>query len=221
MDMVNNPYADRKPTVPTVGDIFGQWKFVAADSSSRWTLECSCGTIRSVIASDIRSHKSSSCGCISGKGLGGVKNRTHGVGYESKVYRTWRNIKNRCYNPNAEKYLAYGARGIVMDDMWKDSFVDFYNYIGEPPSAAHTVERIDNNLGYILGNVKWATLKEQSQNKQDTIRLTVNGVTKTLVEWSSDIKIADKTLRARLASGWSAEDTILLPKGYRHANHTK
>jgi hypothetical protein len=85
---------------------------------------------------------------------------------ETKAYRAWASMKTRCYNPRTHYYHHYGGRGIRMCDEWVDDFAAFYNYLGDPPSLRHSVDRIDNDGNYEPGNVRWATSAEQRHNQR-------------------------------------------------------
>lgn len=206
------PYGNRKVSYPEHGTSFGLWKFIAPGSGYDWMMLCSCGTERSVRSQDLRLGSSTSCGCSSPGGKDrGVHNRTHGVDYGSKVYRTWRNAKNRCFNQRATKYLTYGALGITMCPEWADSFEAFAAHIGEPPSLRHSIDRKDNTKGYEPGNVRWATAKEQSGNRQLTIKLLAFGVVLPMSEWAEKHSIAYSTLKGRLKAGWNVERSLTEP----------
>lgn len=97
-----------------------------------------------------------------------------------KEFRSrWANMRDRTTNPNNEKYHCYGGRGITSDEF--EYFIDFYDSLYESfikHVEKHgvnntTLERIDVNKGYTSDNCTWATWKEQSNNKQDTVYFKV------------------------------------------------
>lgn len=75
-------------------------------------------------------------------------------------------MKQRCYNLNHKDYKYYGGRGIKVYSKWKNSFSEFYKYIGPRPSAKYSLDRIDNNGNYEPGNVQWATRTRQVRNRR-------------------------------------------------------
>ncbi len=89
---------------------------------------------------------------------------SHGGSY-SPEYQAWKRAKQRCHNPKNPKYPIYGGRGITMCDLWRRSFQDFFDHIGPIPSPKHTLDRKNTNKGYEPGNVRWATYKEQNNNR--------------------------------------------------------
>lgn len=134
-----------------------------------WELQCSCGKKHSTTVAALNSGNTKSCGCHKMEMLL-TRSVTHGLSRSestSKVYSAWTDIKRKCYNPEAKEYCRYGARGRTIQDSWYDNPTAFVDYMLSLPgfSKEMTVERIDNTKGYCEGNLRWATSKEQAQNR--------------------------------------------------------
>lgn len=89
---------------------------------------------------------------------------THGMS-RSPTYKSWQMMKVRCYDVNHVSYVNYGGRGIQVDPLWKQSFSNFLNQMGERPEGK-SLERIDVNGNYCAANCKWASRTEQALNRQ-------------------------------------------------------
>ena len=95
------------------------------------------------------------------------------------AYKCWRSMVERCTDPNHISYPNYGGRGIAVDPLWLVSFDAFLKDVGERPSPQHSLDRIENSKNYVPGNVRWATSKEQANNRRAySPRRTLPSVTK-------------------------------------------
>lgn len=81
-------------------------------------------------------------------------------------YTLWSNIKQRCNNVNHRDYKYYGGRGIKMFPEWENDFNKFFEHIGVRPAKNYSLDRTDNELGYIPGNVRWVDKKTQVINRR-------------------------------------------------------
>lgn len=88
----------------------------------------------------------------------------HGL-TKTRSYRKWGDMIRRCYSENSKDYVNYGGRGITVYQEWLDSFVNFYNDMGECPEGL-TLERKDVNQGYTPENCIWADRTTQARNKR-------------------------------------------------------
>lgn len=132
---------------------------------------CVCGNL---VKLDYRQYNyggKRSCGClhIDTARKQGKNNTTHGAKSNGKVtpeYRSWASMKNRCNNPKDKAYYRYGGRGITVCKEWSVSFEKFLKDVGIRPSNYHSLDRINNNGNYEPGNVRWATAKQQANNRR-------------------------------------------------------
>ncbi len=118
----------------------------------------------------------------------------------------------RCRNEAASDFARYGRRGVAVCDRWR-LFDNFVADMGERPSKAHSIDRINNDGNYEPGNCRWATRKEQARNKRTSRLIEVDGVVRTLVEWSEMSGIHRGTISQRIRRGWSIRDAISLEPG--------
>ncbi len=158
---------------------FGRWLVIrsapASSHGPKWRCRCDCGIERDVFQFHLRSNKSRSCGCISAEQVAtiGHANLKHGhtVGGWSKEYRSWRAMKQRCYDRGNINFENYGGRGIRVCKIWLNDFQAFLQHVGSAPSPRHSIDRWPNNNGhYEPGNVRWATGSQQRANSRPRAR---------------------------------------------------
>lgn len=145
----------------------------------RWRCKCDCGKTKVIDAhSLIRKNQTRSCGCLSAelsaKRLTGNKAKLrHGHSLTGRVtseYRTWQNIRRRCYRPTDKWYHNYGGRGIQVCSRWF-KFENFLTDMGRKPSPRHSIDRVDNDGNYEPSNCRWATPEEQTLNQRPRKRI--------------------------------------------------
>ena len=166
-----------------------------------WKCLCDCGNLHYVIGFHLKSGTIGSFGCLQKDSV-----TTHGMKGKPE-YRAWDGIINRCTNPNDPRYKDYGARGIAVNEKWKD-FKEFFKDVGLRPSPKHSIERVDNNKGYTPGNVIWGTVNQQANNRRNNILIEYNGVMLTIAETARKYNVDYQLLRSRLKRGWSIVDAI-------------
>jgi hypothetical protein len=122
----------------------------------------------------------------------------HGGKY-TRLYHTWKKMKERCNNPNCKAYKDYGGRGIKICDEWNNDYVSFREWaMNNGYNDLLTIDRIDNNNGYFPQNCRWVTAKIQNLNRRTNHYLTFNGETKTISEWADITGINSATIGFRI-----------------------
>lgn len=122
----------------------------------------------------------------------------HGHGkkaMESPTYITWKKMRERCGDPNNNRYQYYGGKGVRVCDRWQNSFSNFFADMGERPEGM-SLDRVENNLHYDKENCRWADSKTQARHGKRYVEF--NGKKQTLAEWGAELGIKRRTLSARL-----------------------
>ena len=166
-----------------------------------WQCKCDCGNTVVVPGKALRTGNTKSCGCYSReKSTERIVslNTTHGK-TDSRIFRIWSGTRTRCYNKNAINYEDYGGRGIAVCEEWRHDFTSFLKWAEENGYKENlTLDRKDNSKGYSPDNCRWATIKEQQNNKRSNRLVAFNGETHTVTEWAEKIGVHKDTLLLRL-----------------------
>lgn len=201
---------------------FGKWQVIAIgacsvasnSAASRWLCRCDCGTERLVLAQNLLSKKSQSCGrCVATRRALDVKHPAEvlWIKRHKPTYGSWEKMKYRCCNPAYEKYHRYGGRGIVVCSRWMYSFENFLADMGERPEGK-TLDRIDVNGNYEPNNCRWATVAEQNRNTSKTVRVTFMGQDMVLQDLAVQEGVGWKSVKLRIDKGHSVEEAVALSR---------
>lgn len=197
---------------------------VTRNRKYRWKCVCDCGTKTVAIGGDMRSGRQVSCGCVSQQ-VNGERMTTllfvHGLSH-APVGNSWRMMMYRCYDEKCKHFHNYGGRGILVCEYLMESPENLRNIIGDRPPVILSLDRIENSGNYTCGqcdecrankwslNIQWATRRQQGRNRRTNKRITIDGVTKCVAEWTELAGLSSVTIRERAKRGWSGK-RLLLP----------
>ena len=185
------------------------WKLVVigidANDRRRALVRCDCGVEKSLNRGRLVSGKVKSCGCHRT-----MWTRTHGRTLE---YVSYHSMLQRCLNSRSGEFDDYGGRGIAVCDRWrgKHGFAHFLTDMGTRPSVKHTLDRKDNDLGYTSDNCRWATTKQQSRNKRNTVYVEIDGVRRPVADVADEHHVNRAVFKTRLRMGWDVQRAIDTP----------
>ena len=161
-------YKPANPTKDMTGEVYNSLTVVSLlgkrNGKVFWLCRCQCGIERAAESYSLKSGRSIRCGACHAKRAGEIK-RTHGLS-KTVEYRTWQAMKTRCYNPKSKWFEYWGGRGIEVCDRWRNNFDAFLADVGRRPGDGYSLDRIENDLNYQPGNVRWATQYEQAKNRR-------------------------------------------------------
>lgn len=181
----------------------------------QWLCRCDCGNTILVTGTVLKRNRKLSCGCSCDQDF---------LSHE-KLYNVWISMKQRCYNPNDHSYNHYGKNGITVCEEWRNNYKAFREwayangYSADNSFNKSTIDRIDVNGNYCPENCRIVSRNVQNDNTTRTIRVTVNGVTHTLKEWSEIVGVKPHTLYTRIYhQHWDPIEAVTTPINTKYRN---
>lgn len=206
------------------GKKFGRLLVVGKSDFGRttWHCKCDCGAQIDLHASRLLTGQLS-CGCLREecKEKFAKENTTHDGSY-SRLYKIWQGMRNRCYKAWDSSYKNYGAKGITVCDDWNNSFASFREwavssgYVEGLDKTHQSIDRIDGTKGYSPDNCRWATAKEQQDNRSVTTFYDYHGRKITASEFADNNGIYDKSFVYRRVKCGVSLDEILEEWNIKH-----
>lgn len=181
----------------------------SSGGKATWLCLCVCGGQFNAVGTSLRKGGVRECPVCATRSR--IERATKHGGVGSREYVSYSAMKSRCSNPNDKRFERYGGRGIKVCDHWVESFGNFLADMGPMPSAAHSIERLDNNADYKPGNCIWASIEVQANNRSNNTRIEICGETKNITQWARDTGVHRTVILRRMKRGLSG--TALIQKG--------
>lgn len=164
-------------------------------SSRRYLCRCDCGIEKVIISASLIRGYTRSCGCLRVEATS-QRRKIYGnyIGPLSRELLSWKNAKQRCFNPNNDKWVNYGGRGITMCVRWANNFENFLADMGTCPPD-YTLERKNVNLGYEPSNCVWLHKAQQAANRTTSVRVEYEGAEYCLKHLAAHLEISYRKLR--------------------------
>ena len=194
------------------GQRFGKLTVLREDGKlgkcTAWLCKCDCGKEKRIRTNSLTSGVTKSCGMHQREHL---ENRKYKYPPDVRIRRLrniWYGMLKRCNKTNHKEYKYYGGRGITVCENWNDYVVFARWALSNGYSNDLTIDRIDNDGNYEPSNCRWVTIQEQLRNRSNNRHETINGVTKTVAEWSRDYGVEKNTVYRRLDRGMSIVEAL-------------
>jgi hypothetical protein len=204
------------------GQDIGYFKVVGVGDKTNsirtyWECRCVCGAVAQIRQDTLKNEQGrNGCGC---KGwfhksrAGSRYGLSHGM-YNTRLYRIWRGMRNRCNNSNDKKYYLYGKRGICICDEWNE-FIKFKDWsLSNGYCDDLSIDRMNSNGNYEPSNCRWSTIIEQNNNKRTNKIVEIDGVKHTIAEWSAITGVNYETLAGRVCKGRCGKEHLFDKEGY-------
>lgn len=179
-----------------VGKKYGHLQIISAYKENKKYLvicKCDCGKTVTARQHAVLNSNTKSCGCFKLA----ARPKKHGM-KKSPEYSAWQSMKDRCLNKKNRFYDNYGGRGITVCTDWINDFSRFFRDVGERPSKAHSLDRIDNDGNYEPSNCRWSLRITQNNNRRNNVRHLLNGEMLTLVEIEKKTGVNRATISSRM-----------------------
>lgn len=193
--------------IDLTGQRFGRWTVIDRASgrftkSGRpivtWRCKCECGMERDVDALSLRSGKSVSCGCYRAENSRAMtternrRNARYEGPFDKRLYQIWYSMNLKCYDETHKSYSCYGGRGISVCEEWRKDYLPFREWaLSNGYKDNLTIDRIDVNGNYEPSNCRWATIRQQANNRRTNHVIEANGEKHTLKEWSEILSVSE------------------------------
>lgn len=139
----------------------------------RWEFRCQCGntviTTGTSAEREVKRGGTPNCGCMT-RALIAAGNTGHGMS-SHPAYAVYRSMIDRCRLPTHQAWKNYGARGIVVCPSWRASFENFWADMGLSYQPGLTLDRKDNEGDYSPENCRWVSMRTQTVNKRNSVRV--------------------------------------------------
>jgi hypothetical protein len=178
---------------------------VLSRQGKNWKCLCDCGNEKNIYGNSLTKGATISCGCFF-KEQAVSRMTTHGKCYTSE-YRIWRDMIGRCVNQKNKRFKDYGGRGISVCERWR-KFENFSADMGQRPSSAHSIDRINNDGNYERSNCRWATTSQQAFNRRNNRVIIIDNQKIVFTEACRKFNLHRNTVHARLLRGWSIEQAF-------------
>jgi hypothetical protein len=186
------------------------FNYINKDRAAYWLFQCDCGNQKVISKSYVKRGNIKSCGCLSKESY-----KTTVTEEIKKTRKSWESMKTRCLNPKDLRYKNYGGRGVKICDLWKNSFKNFLDDMGERPEGK-TLDRINTDGNYEPSNCRWSSNREQCNNKRNNIFISHQNKTMSLMDWCRSLNLRYRNALYLHNKGLSLEEIILTLKSDKY-----